>query len=90
MSNTKKSSETITFRLEASMDEQWKQALKATGMNDGELVRACIQDGFASALKRVMKERRKAEEKLVRGAGIEPAAYTVSRFGTIEMVPGFV
>lgn len=78
MSTDKKSSDTITFRLNEAMEAQWQQALAATGMNDGELVRACIQEGFSTVLKRAIRERRKAEDKLVRGAGFEPATPTVS------------
>jgi len=72
------SKDTITFRLEEVMEPQWDQALKATNAGEGELVRLCIRYGFSKAVKTLMKQRREAENALVRGAGVEPTTATVS------------
>lgn len=85
MKNGKKSEDTITFRLEEAMETQWGQALKATGLKDGELVRECIRDGFSTAVKRVIRDRENAKKKMVRDTGFEPVTPTVSTWGSPEL-----
>jgi len=63
----KKTESTITFRLDAMMADEWESALKATGVNDSVLVRACIQAGFKEAVRRLIADRKRGEAALFAG-----------------------
>jgi hypothetical protein len=67
-----KSSKTITFRPDVMMAEQWEAALAATGAKPSDLVRACLEDGFKTAVTRLIRERKEAESRLFHGGKKRP------------------
>lgn len=62
-----KSKTTITFRPDELMSEQWETALAATGVNDSELARACVEHGFIAAVRKLITSRKQAEREIMKG-----------------------
>lgn len=62
--NSEKSKKTKTFRIDQEWEDRWEMALAATGLNDSEMVRECIKDGFEHALDRLLRSQARAKKRL--------------------------
>lgn len=49
------------------MADQWEKALAATGVSDSELTRACVKEGFVSAVKKLIEDRKRAQRAIMKG-----------------------
>lgn len=76
-------SKLIGFREKEDQAEKLIRIAEGLGIDLSDLIRRSVAHGLNPALREIEKERKEGlnqVRKMVRGAGIEPATPTVSRF----------